>query len=200
MTKQELCDILHTTKSQIETNFPLLCKKWLEKGYLITKEGRGDSAVYSITKTEPQVLEKSVFSSRPAEQSEDLPNEKWVTCCISPAYEVSNQGRVRWKDSKILLRGSVNKQGYCRISFHNVQYQLHRIILQSFDPRDDWEDLAVDHINGKRLDNRLENLRWVTDEENTSLMKMNRLGLNQEITRLINKYGYKRAVELLRSL
>lgn len=200
MNKKELCEVLHTTESQVTTNFPLLCKKWLEKGYLITKTGRGATAEYSITKTDPQIVEKNIFSSRPSEICQDLPNEEWANCCIPSPYEVSSLGRVRYKNTKILLNGSLSKKGYINISINNSNYLLHRIILQSFNPQENWEDLTVDHINGKRTDNRLENLRWVTAEENVAFMKMNRLGISQEITRLINKFGYEETLQLLRSL
>jgi hypothetical protein len=45
--------------------------------------------------------------------------------------------------------------------------------------------MTVDHINGKRDDNRLENLRWVKKEDNTQFMLLERAELNKELTRII---------------
>lgn len=77
---------------------------------------------------------------------------------------------------------------------------VHRIVKQTFDPVKDFNTMAVDHINGIRTDNRLENLRWATDEENTALMLKNRTEITKETTRLINKYGYEKTLEILKQI
>lgn len=195
--KQELCNFFKVAESSINTNFPKFCSKQLAKGWLITKEGYGKNAIFNVEKSTPQQKNKSEFSSRPAIIAENLPNEIWVPCCITNVYEVSNLGRVRNTTTKVLSHGSINSQGYAIISILNKNYQLHRIVWQSFNPNDDLTDFAIDHINGIRKDNRLENLRKITIEENTMFMKMNRLGINKEITRLINKYGYEETLKLL---
>ena len=68
------------------------------------------------------------------------------------------------------------------------------------DPIENPEIWTVDHINGKRTDNRLENLRWTTGDENTLFMLWNRAELNKELTRIINKIGYEKTLEKLRTL
>lgn len=82
----------------------------------------------------------------------------------------------------------------------NEPYQLHRVVLQSWQPIPNFEEYTVDHINGKRSDNRLENLRWCSSDQNTQWMLLNRKEITKETTRLINKYGYEKTLDLLKSI
>jgi hypothetical protein len=87
-------------------------------------------------------------------------------------YQVSNQGRVRslkFNKTKILkLQDGGNGYwtvGLCkggRIKCHSA----HRLLAKAF--LSDWdESLEVDHINGKKKETHVENLRMVTRQGNS---------------------------------
>ena len=86
-------------------------------------------------------------------------------------YEVSNLGRVKRlkKDKEFILKPIINKFGYLHVSLskNNIvkNYRIHRLVAETFIPNPDNKP-DVDHINTIRTDNRVENLRWVTKQEN----------------------------------
>lgn len=198
MNKQELANMFGVSISTINTNFPLFCKNQLKKGFLITREGFGQKANYTVERVEQQDVDKSIFSIR-GNSVEELEGEQWKTLFFDANYEVSNLGRLRNKITKIIHKGSL-RNGYIIVSVNNYNYSLHRLILQTWQPIDNYEEMTVDHINGIRTDNRLENLRWATNEENTLYMIKNRGELNKELTRLLEKYTYEEVLALLKSL
>lgn len=201
LNQEELIEYLGISKSSLKTNFPKLCQKQLEKGRLIRKRGKGDSAIYEIETVVPQTVDKSEFSSRPTIKAEDLEGELWKTIPREPLFEVSNLGRIRNKQTKNLHQGTdKGKNGYMVVSILNKPYRVHRLVMEAFEPVENSDILSVDHINGIRSDNRLENLRWMSLDENINTMISNRKDLNIELTRIIQKLGYEKTLELLKTL
>lgn len=99
--------------------------------------------------------------------------ELWRTIEEAPNYEVSNQGRIRNKKTqRILNPGAYGATGYKQVNMAipaegNKQKKryIHRLVAQYFIPNPE-DKREVNHINGNKLDNRAENLEWVTSSEN----------------------------------
>lgn len=101
-------------------------------------------------------------------------NEEWRTVPEHADYEVSSLGRVRShkgrKDDGIpftprLLSIKPDRAGYPRTQLDKIHYNVHRLVAAA------WlgpcpEGKEVDHINNIRNDNRPENIRYATRQEN----------------------------------
>lgn len=129
-----------------------------------------------------------------------LENENWKECYLDSKYLISDQGRVWNTTTKRFLKGTSANKGYIIVKINNVGKYVHRLVYQTFKPTDNFEEMTIDHINGKRDDNRLENLQILTQTENVKLMMITRGEMHQELTRLIQKYGYNEVLKRLREM
>ena len=101
----------------------------------------------------------------------DEMSEEWKE--IQYGYEISNQGRVKNPKGKI-LGGSTHKDGYRFITIKGKQIPIHRIVAESF-IENEYNKPFVNHKDGNKMNNSVDNLEWVTQQENIQHSYKNKL-------------------------
>jgi HNH endonuclease len=89
---------------------------------------------------------------------------------IAPGYLIYSDGRIWSKKVSRFLKPYIDKNGYYRNTFHLLNKKKiftghHKIIALTFIPNPENKP-QINHINGIKSDNRVENLEWVTNQEN----------------------------------
>lgn len=87
-------------------------------------------------------------------------------------YRVFKDGRVFNTETELFLEGSINPDGYFLYRLTSdvgvaFTWNRHRLLATLFIPKKDSDvELVVNHKNGIKGDDRLENLEWCTSKEN----------------------------------
>lgn len=90
-------------------------------------------------------------------------------------YDETSPSFLRWKVKTGRANagdaaGSINVQGYYRVTYKRRLYFCHRVIWCLFNECID-DNLHVDHMNGDVADNSISNLRLVTNRQNSQNRK-----------------------------
>lgn len=80
---------------------------------------------------------------------------------------VSSMGYIVHGHGSITL-GTPIACGYMTVGISGMHFAVHRLVMEAFNPILNPDDFYVGHIDSDKTNNKLENLRWVTPEENSA--------------------------------
>jgi hypothetical protein len=81
---------------------------------------------------------------------------------------VSNKGRFRSRDKRDLPI-NIEQSGYCTVYCGGTAHKhvkAHRVVMLTWRPTANAENLTIDHLDHNKRNNALDNLEWVTEAEN----------------------------------
>ena len=86
-----------------------------------------------------------------------------------PGYQISNCGNVFSRKLKRVIEAPNDEDGYMRIKLWkqmiSKHYRIHRLVAIAFIPNPE-DKPQVNHKDGDKTNNKVENLEWVTNQEN----------------------------------
>lgn len=89
---------------------------------------------------------------------------------VKDRYYISDSGALFTDNGEKKMRDAV-KNGYVKNCLmlkdgSSKSYFRHRLVMLCFSPREDAAQLQVNHLDGDKLNNALNNLEWCTNQEN----------------------------------
>lgn len=189
MNKIRVIDILNKIANGEEVPKKILLNRivfeYQGDDYLYKDEDKKEYWLFSACYTDKYMWLEDFLKG----EVEIIDDEEWRTIFDFPNYEVSNKGNIRSKEyndslghlrSSKKLKKQVNNCGYEYVILSSKEEKhktltVHRIVAKTFIPNPE-EKEDVNHIDGNKLNNNVNNLEWTTTQEN--IIKRYKIGID----------------------
>ena len=105
-------------------------------------------------------------------------------------YKVSKDGKVFSIRNNIYLKPNKDRKGYLYVNLSKngkvKLFHIHRLVANAFIPNKSNKE-EVNHINGIKTDNKVENLEWVSHKENMQHAYKHNLIAQESIVNNVNR-------------
>lgn len=121
-----------------------------------------DNLQWVTTKENNQKENKKQSLEREKQNFNYEDSDSWTPIALDNDYLICKEGYVYSKKRGLVLKGSI-RNGYHRFRINGVLYSTHRVVYETFKGEIKG---VIDHIDGNKLNNNLDNLRDVTQSQN----------------------------------
>jgi hypothetical protein len=110
-------------------------------------------------------------------------------------YKINEYGKVI-KIKNNYEMSTFDNDGYDRIQLTSKngvakKHLIHRLVLSTFKPTKNWEEMQVNHKDMNKRNNHISNLEWVNNKQNINHMLDNRPEVREQLKKSMSKIGKK---------
>lgn len=129
-----------------------------------------------------------------------MPTVQWEPIDGFPGYLISNDGRVYSEKTDTEMAQQPINDGYFIVGMYrngdtDTKY-VHRLVIEHFGPEPPSGDHEVNHKDGDKSNNHIDNLEWVTNQQNDDHARENYLKKAKGRQNNTNKLSVKDVLEI----
>lgn len=124
---------------------------------------------------------------------------------VKDRYYINSKGELFTdngaKKMKDALKNGYVKNQLCHKDGTQKSYFRHRLVMMCFNPVENQDNLQVNHKDGNKLNNSLENLEWCTNQENRiHAVKMGLAASLKGVTNPASKLLQEQVIDIIHDL